>query len=240
MSRLYVLLLLLLAVSCKEKKDVVQRPEPTKVLVLTETQGYRHESIEAGVEMFELNAEGWGLDVQYSGESSTLISEDIDEFSFIVLLSTTGDYLDDNEQFELREYVEQGGGILGIHAATDAEYDWQWYGHMLGARFNDHPQVQEANCIKANELYNSGIPAVWTRTDEWYNFSDVSPENVTLISLDEQTYEGGTMGNAHPISWYRQVGNGRVFYTGMGHTSETYSEPLFIQHIANAVDYLIK
>lgn len=238
-----IIIIFLVIASCKEQDsdniDPIPGPNtPAKVLIITETKGFRHESISSGRDMFEQYAEEWGITVTTSPESDVLLTEDVNGFSFIVLLSTTGDFLDDQEQEVLKQYVLSGGGILGIHAATDAEYDWPWYGTMLGARFENHPQIQEASCTKMGDAYNSGMPQEWTRTDEWYNFRALEQGNNVLIYLDEHTYDGGTMGANHPISWYRQVGEGRVFYTGMGHTKETYGEPLFIQHIENAVSYL--
>lgn len=243
-KQVFLIILLATLVSCDHQPPDVIKPEPhpapATVLILTETEGYRHESIESGVAMFHKYEEDWGIAVTVAGESTALLTEDINSFLFIVLLSTTGDFLNDTEQGVLKEYVLTGGGVLGIHAATDAEYDWTWYGYLLGAWFDNHPAIQQATCLKETDNYNTGIPAEWVRNDEWYNFRNVAAGNNVLISLDEQTYSGGTMGEDHPISWYRQVGEGRVFYTGMGHTKETYEEPLFIKHIESAVTYLKK
>ena len=240
----YIILLVAPLLSCKRERQPVLpqgTDAPAKLLVLTETQGYRHESIDAGLAMFRDNAADWGVEVTHSG-GSEVVTQDLNAYDLVVLLNTTGDVFTTAEQDALEQYLQQGGAIMGIHGAADAEYDWPWYGQMLGGWFDGHPEIQQADCIVADKTHSmtAHLPSVWPRTDEWYNFRNLAADNNVLVLLDENTYSGGTHGNYHPISWYREYGGGRIFYTGMGHTSSTYSEPLFTGHIKRAIDWLVR
>jgi type 1 glutamine amidotransferase len=211
-----------------------------KALVLTKTAGFHHESIDAGVTMLQQHEADWNLDLTITDNTSLFTPEALKPYRLLVLLNTTGDLFDSLEQQAFKDWVEGGGAVLAVHAAADAEYNWPWYRQMLGGWFSSHPDIQEATCIKILPAHFSvaELPDQWTRSDEWYNFGGLFPGNTVLYTVDEQTYTGGTHGGHHPIIWTRDVGDGRVFYTGMGHTPETFAEPLFIKHIAGAVNWL--
>ena len=208
------------------------------MLVFSRTAGYRHESIAAGQQMFQQQADSWKLRVR-AGEGALSESE-LDSCDILVLLNSTGDVFSNEEQAALQTYVRKGGKVLAIHAAADAEYGWPWYKQMLGAWFDSHPAIQQANCVLTDMAHAAGknMPATWTRTDEWYNFKEIEPGIQVIYRLDEGSYSGGTNGASHPISWCHSFEGGKIFYTGMGHTAETYSEPLFIQHISGAIEWL--
>ncbi|WP_255702885.1 ThuA domain-containing protein [Antarcticibacterium sp. 1MA-6-2] len=115
---------------------------------------------------------------------------------------------------------------MGIHSAADTEYHWPWYGKLVGGYFESHPAVQKASIKVYNTSHPSTkhLPENWERTDEWYNYISLNPDINVLASLDEDTYEGGKNGDDHPIIWYHEYDGGRAFYTGVGHTDESYSE----------------
>lgn len=236
-----VLFLTIILFGCKQK-DNVDPPatqEDKNVLVLTETQGFRHASISNGWSMFSINADQWNIKLTETKNSTMFTDESLKDFDIVVLLSTTGDVFSDDEQVAFQNFVEQGGAVLGIHAAADAEYDWPWYVNMLGAWFDNHPAIQEATCNAVSDHISvSGLPQTWVRTDEWYNFKNIATDNNVVVTIDETTYSGGTNGVDHPISWYRTIGDGKVFYTAMGHTEESYTDPLFVQHIRQAIKWL--
>ena len=134
------------------------------------------------------------------------------------------------QQAEIERYIRAGGGYVGVHSACDTEYDWPWYGQLVGAYFNHHPEIQTATVRSKIAAHPStaGLPERWERTDEWYDFR-TSPRGQVqvLLRLDEATYRGGGMGADHPIAWYHDVDGGRAWYTAGGHTAESYREPLF-------------
>jgi type 1 glutamine amidotransferase len=218
-----------------------QSAEPA-LLVFTKTVEYRHESIPAGVQMLRELGEDNGFDVEHTEDSAVFERESLAGYAAIVFLSTTGDVLDAQQQEGFDQYIRNGGAYVGIHAAADTEHDWPWYATLVGAWFSDHPEIQQA----AVDIEDSGhvstrmLPARWMRTDEWYNY-DRNPRNDVhvLMTLDEETYGGGKHEGDHPIAWCHEPDSARSWYTGGGHTEESYAEPLFRQHVLGGIQWAI-
>ena len=236
----YVLTLILglLIVSCSNKRE--GKP---KVLVFSNTMGFKHASIPAGMAAIEKlgNENGFVVDTTKNPE---LFNEDnLKQYSAIIFLSTTGNILDAKEEAAFERYIQAGGGFVGIHAAADTEYDWGWYNKLVGAQFQSHPSgtpeadfiIKDKNFI-ATEFFTD---TVWHRTDELYNYKNINPDVNVLMILDESTYQGGTNGDFHPIAWYHDFDGGRAFYTGAGHTDESYKEELFLKHLLGGIQYAI-
>ena len=107
----------------------------------------------------------------------------------VVFLNTTGDVLDPGQQAAFESFIRRGGGFVGIHAASDTEYDWPWYGALVGTYFRKHPPIQSAtlNVVDPSHESTRHLPVRWTRTDEWYNFTrDLDPDITVLIRIDER------------------------------------------------------
>ncbi|WP_199430141.1 ThuA domain-containing protein [Qaidamihabitans albus] len=219
-----------------------QQQEDPSVLVFSKTAGYRHASIPTGVSAIEqLGAEN-GFTVEATEDAAAFTDENLSRFDAVVWLSTTGDVLDEAQQGAFERYVEGGGGYAGVHAASDTEYDWPWYGDLVGAYFDSHPQIQQATVNVEDRQHPStaGLPYQWERTDEWYNFRDNPRQDVhVLAALDESSYDagGGAMGD-HPIAWCHENSGGRAWYTGGGHTEESYGEAEFRQHLLGGIQYV--
>lgn len=210
-----------------------------KVLVFSKTNGYHHESIAVGIEAIKkLGAENnFGVDAT---TDSTLINDDnLKQYKTIIFLSTTGTVLGTDQEKALQKFIHKGGGFVGIHAATDCEYQWPWYGKMVGAYFTSHPKQQMAKLVVVdkNHISTNMLPDVWERKDEWYNFKDINPDVHVLIKIDEKSYTGGLNGDNHPMAWYHRFEGGKIFYTELGHTNESYADPLFLQHILGGIKY---
>lgn len=217
--------------------------EPRRVLIFTRTTGYRHPSISSGVAAVTDMARASGFTVSASEDPNLFTDRELARYDAVVFLSTSGDILDGTQQSALRRYVEGGGGWIGIHAASDTEYGWPWYGRLVGAWFANHPLVPnnefvDCHCFtadvhrKAAHPSTDHLPAVWSRRDEWYNFRSPIPSSATvLLSVDESTYPGGTMGSPHPVSWSQSIGLGRSWYTAMGHTAASFGDPAFRRHL---------
>lgn len=213
-----------------------------RILVFTRTEGFRHGSIEAGVRMFKRVGEDLRFEVVQSEDPALFTSDGLSGFDAVVFLSTTGDVLDDDQQVAFEAYIRAGGGYLGIHAASDTEYDWPFYGELVGAYFAGHPRVQEATVQVKDRDHpaTSHLPSTWIRTDEWYNFR-APPEGVhVLLALDTDSYEGSTMGDSHPIAWSREMGKGRSLYTGGGHTDKSFDEPQFRRHLVGSLLWITR
>lgn len=214
-----------------------------RLLVFSKTAQFRHESIPAGQSMFFQMAKNHGFTVDTTEDARLFTAQNLKNYNAVVFLNTTGDVLNPEQEQEMQRYLAAGGGFIGIHSAADTEYDWPWYGKLVGAYFNGHPsdpnvRAGAADVVVNDHICTSHLPARWDRTDEWYNYKDISKDITVLINLDESSYEGGTNGEQHPITWVQEYGGGKVFYTGMGHTDETYSEPEYIQMIWDAVQYV--
>lgn len=213
----------------------------TKVLVYTKTAGYHHNSIAAGsVAITKLgNANGFAVDV--SDDSTKIAESNLKNYAAVVFLSTTGNMLTPYQQVDLERYIQAGGGFVGIHAAADAGYDWKWYGRLVGAYFDSHPQQQQAtiNVVDKTNASTKMLPENWSRRDEWYNYKNINPNIKVLLNLDEKSYTGGKNGANHPIAWYHDFDGGRSFYTGLGHTDQAFSEDLFLQHLLGGIKYAI-
>ena len=219
-----------------------RQPNQINVLVFTRTQGFRHDSIPAGVNaMRELCAEA-GYVMQQSEDPAVFNDASLETIDVVTFLNTTGDILNDEQQRAFEAWFRKGGGFLGIHSAADTEYDWPFYTELIGAHFTGHPPVQQAVIMR--ERYNHPavrfLPARWQRTDEWYNYNRLphGRNTAVLLVLDTTSYRGSTMGGYHPIAWCKQLRKGRMFYTGGGHTIESFSEPLFRKHLGAALRWV--
>jgi len=209
------------------------------VLVFTRTTGFRHASIPAGIAaMRELCAQADHS--IYATEDPTVFRDAVlSRMKAVVFLNTTGTVLDDNQRSAIERWVRGGGGFLGVHSAADTEYGWPFYGELLGARFASHPAVQSAtvHVIDRTHPATAGLPEIWMRTDEWYDFV-AQPSGVRVLAeVDESTYSGGRMGAQHPIAWTHAVDAGRSIYIAMGHTEESYSEELFRSMLLGALRF---
>lgn len=233
-SLLSVLLLLCICTSVSAKKY--------KVLVFSKTAGFHHESIVAGTQaIMQLGTEN-SFAVDTTTDASKFNVKNLRQYSAVIFLNTTGDVLDDVQQRAFELYIKGGGGFVGVHAATDTEYDWPWYGDLVGAWFRSHPSQQEAviRVVDSTSIATRHLPREWKRKDEWYNFKWLTTQPVhTLLEIDEQSYDpgNGKMGDPHPMSWYHDFEGGRAFYTELGHTNESYSDPLYLKHLLGGIQY---
>ena len=258
----------------------VSAAEVVKLMVYTETAGFRHASITAGIAALnKLVVDEQFEDVDFTVEqvptsTGAFTDANLARFDVAVFVSTTGNVLDATEQAAFERWVRAGGGYVGIHAAADAEYTWPWYGDLVGGWFKSHPNgTPQATVIVEDAVHASTahLPARWTRVDEWYNYRqnprsyvcqtepevagvelqttadvtiptavDQRPKNCgvhVLLKMDETTYSnnGDAMGADHPISWCDTWDGGRTFYTGLGHTDASFTEPNFLTHVSAGI-----
>ncbi|MGI8637827.1 MAG: ThuA domain-containing protein [Segetibacter sp.] len=210
--------------------------EPRRILVFSKAEAFRHASIEAGKTAFSKMASDKGFTADFTEDATQFVTANLKKYNAVVFLNTTGDVLDNGQQAEFERYIQAGGGFLGIHAAADCEYEWPWYGRLVGAWFLSHPNpnnVQNGKfyVVDKNSFATKGMQDEFERTDEFYSFKQIDPTINVLVKIDEKSYEGGKNGDNHPMSWYHDFDGGRSFYTNMGHTDETFSEPLFLNHV---------
>ncbi len=213
-----------------------------KILVFTKTTGFRHDSIPAAIAAVQNLAAQNGFRVDATEDAAAFNAANLTQYRAVIFLLTTGNLLNLEQRQAFENYIRSGKGFVGVHSASDTEYDWAWYGGLVGARFLNHPQIQTATVRveNRNHVSTAGLPANWTRTDEWYNFGTNPRGNVTVLAnLDESTYTGGSMNGDHPIAWFHSYDGGRAWYTGGGHTTESYSESLFRGHLLGGIHYAV-
>lgn len=210
-----------------------------RVLVFSKTAGFHHSSIKVGVAAIQKLGSENKFEVDTTIDARQFTPKNLKKYAAVIFLNTTGDVLNDEQQLAFEQYIRAGGGYVGVHAATDTEFDWPWYGKLAGAYFTDHPRQQMAtlNVINRNTIATKHLPEVWKRKDEWYNFKDISTTIKVLITIDESSYEGGKNKPVHPMAWYHDFDGGRSFYTELGHVEESYTDPLFLQHLLGGIQY---
>tara|TARA_B100001057_G_scaffold926_1_gene887 strand:- start:10337 stop:11086 length:750 start_codon:yes stop_codon:yes gene_type:complete len=214
----------------------------SKVFVYTRTCGYIHESIPKGVSVISELGEKYNFNVDSSDDDRVFDSKILFDFDAVVFLSTTLNVLNSKQQKNLVKFIRSGKGFVGIHAAADTEYDWEWYGKLVGAYFISHPEGQPMACIKkldGNSFFTDHINGDWKIKDEWYNYQFVNPNVIPLLNLDENSYKGGINGKNHPIAWFHEFQGGRSFYTGLGHLEETFDDKRFQMLILKGLIYAI-
>ena len=208
-----------------------------RLLVFSKTAGFRHQSIPDGIKALK-QLLGDRYEVDATEDSAAFTVENLARYRAIVFLSTTGDVLNDDQQKALESFIHAGGGYAGVHAAADTEHTWPWYGELVGAYFKTHPPVQPALVRVEDRSHRSTrmLPAEWRRSDEWYVYEKSPRGSVTVLAnLDDSTIKGPTMDGDHPIAWYHEFQGGRAWYTGGGHTSESFTEELFLKHLEGGI-----
>ncbi|WP_409012662.1 ThuA domain-containing protein [Dyadobacter sp. 3J3] len=215
-----------------------------RVLIFSKTAGFRHGSIGAGkVAIAKLGTEN-GFSVDTTENAALFTEKNLRKYSAVIFLNTTGNVLNDNQQEAFEHYIQAGGGYLGIHAATDTEYDWQWYNKLAGAYFASHPgnpNVQNGEAYVVNREHPSmeGFPDRWKIKDEFYDFKTFNSQVTVLVKIDEKSYKDGKMGKDHPMSWYHEFDGGKAFYTNFGHEDATFENPVFLKHLMGGLKYVM-
>ena len=242
------LFLLFVGISGISALSAAEARDP-RVLLFTHSTGYRHASIEPGAAAIEALGTREKLTVVQSADPDVFSADGLKDFDAIIFLSNSTDpKKPESEWFQgprrdaLQAFVRRGGGVVGIHAASDSHYHWGWYQQMIGGHFAKHPPGTPEGTltvIDKKHRANKGVAPTMRRVDEWYYFDDYDPRSTLLVTLDPQSI-GEKDVNPNPVSWAREFEGGRVFYTAMGHTTETYSDPNFLDHLAGGLAGVLK
>ncbi|WP_395802297.1 ThuA domain-containing protein [Daejeonella sp.] len=219
--------------------SVESAPKPKKILVFYKTAAYKHLSIPAGITAISKLGQEHNFLVDTSSNSTVFDLQNLKNYHAIVFLSTSGDMLNNEQQSQFEQYIRSGGGFVGIHGASAGEYDWPWYGKLVGAVFDGHPVQQNAifKVIDKKHPSTRHFPSEWNMKEELYNFKNINPNINVLLTVDESSYQGGTNGAFHPMAWYHKFEGGRSYYTALGHADDKYTNPLFLKHILEGIRY---
>lgn len=234
--------IVLLTFSCSKRSG------NAKILVFSKTAGFHHESIPDGIAAIQKLGSQNKFDVDTTTNAEWFTEDSLKKYAAVVFLSTTGDVLNHYQEAELERYIQSGGGFVGVHAAADAEYDWGWYGRLVGGYFLTHPGIRDSfpgvqtgnlQVVNKDHLSTKGLPAEWKRTDEFYSFKKMDSSVNVLLKIDEKSFKGGYNGDNHPMAWYHDYDGGRSWYTNLGHTKESFTEDLFLKHLLGGIQYAI-
>ena len=210
------------------------------VLIFSKTSGFRHGSIQAGIDAVEQLGIDNGFHTTATEDAGQFTDAGLAEFEAVVFMNTTGDVLNSSQQAAFERFIQSGKGYVGVHAAADTEYGWSWYGDLVGAYFQSHPSIQTATVSFEDRAHpaTKDLPERWTVRDEWYNYR-INPRGDVhvLATLDEDTYNGGNMGYDHPIAWAHDYDGGRAFYTGLGHVNEIFDTPEMQEHLLGGIEF---
>jgi len=223
------------------------------LLVFTKTTDYYHEATPNAVKAFYNIAKEnqWGITI--TKEATLFRDEILNNYDVVVFLLTGGDVFNNEQKLVFQRFIEAGGGFVGVHSATTTEYDWPWFGNLVGAYFTAHPPVQSGKLIIENKNHPSTrhfAEDSLTWKDEWYSFDKNPREQVeVLMSIDESSYniddnpwfEGADLRmDDHPIAWCREYDGGRSFQTALGHLPEHYDQQVFRKHLIGGVIWAAK
>ncbi|KAM0543139.1 hypothetical protein ACHAPJ_012481 [Fusarium lateritium] len=232
-----------------------------KVLLLTKTRGYRHDCIPSLVSAFD----SLPFVVRATEDSTQLL--DLSYFDVVALGHNTGQFLTEEEVDSLAEFVDNGGGVVGIHAATSGMSTNPKYTKILGEVFNGHLPPQWMTLVPENPNHyvndfesrpgSSSAPASapahtikpesdlaghFPWFDEVYTFKShprlATGRTVLLSVQDDDSQTNEAIG--FPLSWCQTVGNGRVFYTALGHFPEAYQDSWFLSTLRRAIIWAAK
>ncbi len=225
-----------------------QRSGQPRILVFSKTAGYQHQSIPTGIAAIQQLGNENGMTVDTTSNADMFTEDSLQNYSAVIFLNTTGDVLNHYQEAAFERYIQAGGGFVGIHAAADTEYDWGWYGRMVGGYFADHPGINDTfpnvqpgvlQVVNKEHPATEFLPDQWNRTDEWYSYKKLNDEVNVLMTIDENSYQGGADMGEHPMAWYHEYDGGRAFYTASGHTNETYAEEEYLKHLLAGIEYAI-
>ncbi|KAL3427585.1 glycosyl hydrolase [Phlyctema vagabunda] len=245
-------------------------PSKPSLLIVTKTAGYRHDSIPSGIELVTSIANENKWTVTATEDTSIFTAEGLSNYTSLVFIHTTGDFLEVSESEALYQYLINGGSWLGIHAAGDFGNGLpSWYNTLVGGQFAFHPCSPDYTCSDAqraayppsgnirpdivtitdsNHSSTVNLPPSHNRVDEWYSYKTNPSQsgNYQVLATLNQTYidaitpEILRMTPDHPISWYSLFeGQARSWYTGMGHTNESYTEEYFIEHVTGGLKWVV-
>lgn len=220
-----------------------QRNAQFSVLVFSKTKGFRHQSIPDGVVAIKKIGKEQIFDVYSTEDADFITDKNLERFHAIVLMSTTGTIFNEEQKAVIQRFVQSGKGIVGIHSATDTEYEWPWYTKLIGAQFLNHPHEQtlRLNVIDRNHPATYHLPEKWLWSDEIYAFKNFNPDVRVLITADETSYDPRKgMGEFHPMAWTHEYDGGRIFYTALGHTDWAFLDPNFQKHIFGGIWWAAK
>ena len=225
------------------------------VLIYTKNgKGYVHDNIPSAVACIQQFGKQYGFRVDTSSNASVMTEANLKQYTLLIFPSTNNDVFDNNEQrLAFRHYMEAGGGFVGIHSVTGTERNWKWFKMMLGGTFSWHAKFQKFNVRMVDPTHPSvqGLPTTWTKGDEFYFAKELYPGPKVLMAHDITTLDttdaaqkaniirnAGTFVELYPSVWTYDFDGGHTWVTTLGHDKKDYSEPVYMKHILQGIQYV--
>lgn len=213
-----------------------------KMLVYSKTAAFRHDSIANGIAMLQTIATEQGFTVKATETNEDITPEGLKQYEIIFFMNSTGDIFNATEQKTFEDWMTtQNGAMAGTHSATDTENGWAFYSEVTGQYYDGHGNANTSDTIKfedsqANFPAVKGIPNPWQRNEEWYKFNkyqqwSVKPGFIVL---------GRKSADTQPITWAREWGNFRSFYSAIGHDKSVFTDPVVKKHITGGIMWAVR
>jgi type 1 glutamine amidotransferase len=224
---------------------------PPRVLLYTKETEWFHPSTATATQVMTDRGTARGWTITTTKDSTVFTADSLAKFDVVVFLNSSGMTMDQVQRDAFAAYIAEGHGWVGAHAASHTDYDWSFMHEVVGANFCCHPPVVQANVIlqDAADPIVSHLPPTWAHADEWYTYDtrpEANPRVKVLLTMDEQSVRPDYPGPGlpavlsvgyHAVTWKQQLGATRSFYTGLGHTPETWQDENFIQMMLKAVEW---
>ena len=214
-----------------------------RALIVTNTAGWHHESLHYGVVALKELAVRHHFEADVFQDPSSFNDSFLGRYQVLIFLNTTGNILNPAQQQVMERFIRSGKGFVGIHSASDTEYDWEWYTKLVGRMFHIHPEIQTARLQVMDAAFPGlqGFAGGKLWTEEYYEFGEEKVKGLQyILGVDEASYrpaanwagkKGSGMGTFHPLAWYHYFDGGRSFYTALGHVAANFRNEAFLDHL---------
>jgi type 1 glutamine amidotransferase len=210
---------------------------PLRVLMLTTTAAFRHDSIPAARQaMASLAASTGEFSLTATEDLSTLSPDSLRAYDVVMFALTSGELpLSAGQKTAVLDFVTGGHGFIGVHSATDTLYEWPDYGRLVGAYFREHPWTQQGTVVVEDQSHpaTAGLGDRFSLTEEFYTFQE-NPRGRVQVLLRLDAASVGSSGD-YPLAWAQAFGAGRSYYNALGHFSETWNDARFQRQLAGAI-----
>ena len=220
-----------------------ERP-PERLLYFTHSAGYRHDVIPLSKAILtQLGKSSGVFEVTATEDTSEFSTENLTRYA-AVMFYTTGELpMSNAEKSALLDFVRSGRGFVGVHSATDTFYTWPDYLDLVGGYFNGHPwhQAVTIEVIDHDDPLVAFLGNSLQFVDEIYQISDFDYRGShVLLRLDQSSVDLGKAGvhqrfYGWPLAWTRSYGQGRVFYTALGHEASVWQDARYQRLLTNAI-----
>ncbi len=225
--------------SCQNQEVVDKK----KIIIFTKTAEFRHASITAGVEVVTDISKKLGYEVVHTENSAIFNANQLSQVEAIVFLNTTGEILNNQQKEALVNYMVMGGNFMGIHSAANTEMNWGWYANHIGGIYDmEIGELDEYIISIVNDSLgiNKKISGYSVNNEKLFPFTNLNKDIYVLIEGAFCPNDEGTNNiESMPLAWIKKSENGKVFYTSLGHTSETFKSPFFRNHLTSGMKYLL-